>query len=84
MSNGVNFDFLCIPILIIASFMSANKSSKFLGLILGCVGMILPIIRFFKIISVEGGFLSPSPGVGMYLVILFGVINIFAALNSNN
>ena len=83
MSNGVNFDFLCIPILMIASYMSANKSTKSLGIMLGFGGLLLPVIRFVRIISVDGGFLQPSPGVGMYLVIIFGVINLVAALNNN-
>ncbi len=83
MSNGVNLDFLCIPILIIASYMSANKSSKSLGIMLGLGGLLFPVIRFFRIVSVDGGWLQPSPGIGMYLVIIFGVINLVAALNNN-
>ena len=82
MGNGINFDFLCIPVLMIASYMSANKASSSLGLMLGIGGLVLPVIRFFRIVTVEGGFLQPSPGLGMYLVIIFGIINLIAASNN--
>lgn len=84
MGNGINFDFICIPILIAASFMSANSSSKSAGIMLGLGGLLLPIIRFFKIVTVDGGWLAPSPGLGMYLVIIFGIVNLVVAINSTD
>ena len=80
MSNGVNLDFLSIPLLIGASVMGLNSSTKVISIILGVIGLGVAGNRFIAITSSElGGFLAPSVGLGLYLVIGFAIINIIAA-----
>jgi hypothetical protein len=79
MLNGVNLDFLSIPLLIGASVMGLNSSKKVISIILGVIGLGVAGNRFIIITSSEGGFLAQSVGLGLYLVIGFAIINIIAA-----
>ena len=79
MSKGTNLDYLSIPLLIGASVLGLNSSTKVISIILGVIGLGVTGNRFIDVVSSEMGMLSPSVGLGMYLVIGFALINIIAA-----
>ena len=84
MSNGVNLDFLCIPLLIGAAVMGSSSSTKVISIILGVIGLGMAGNRFIAITSSDlGGIFAPSIGLGMYLVIGFAIINIVVAAKND-
>ena len=84
MSNGVNLDFLCIPLLIGAAVMGSSSSTKVISIILGVIGLGMAGNRFIAITSSDlGGIFAPSVGLGMYLVIGFAIINIVVAAQND-
>jgi hypothetical protein len=84
MSNGVNLDFLCIPLLIGAAVMGSSSSTKVISIILGVIGLGMAGNRFIAITSSGlGGIFTPSIGLGMYLVIGFAIINIVVAAQND-
>ena len=59
MLNGVNLDFLSIPLLIGASVMGLNSSKKVISIILGVIGLGMAGNRFIIITSSDlGGIFS--------------------------
>ena len=59
MSNGVNLDFLCIPLLIGAAVMGSSSSTKVISIILGVIGLGMAGNRFIAITSSDlGGIFS--------------------------
>jgi|ETNmetMinimDraft_1059919.scaffolds.fasta_scaffold03449_3 hypothetical protein len=84
MSYG-NLDFLCIPLLIGAAVMGSRssivRSSIVISIILGVIGLGMAGNRFIAITSSDlGGIAALGVGLGMYLVIGFAIINIYAQI----
>ena len=87
MSDRINLDFLCIPLLIGAAVMGSSSSTKVISIILGVIGLGIAGNRFYKTIStdLQGALevLEPSVELGMYLVIGFAIINIIVTAQND-
>lgn len=85
MSHGYSLDFLCIPLLIGAAVMGSRssivRSSIVISIILGVIGLGIAVNRFIAITpSDDDAIFALSVGLGMYLVIGFAIINIYAQI----
>ena len=77
-----NADLIGVLLLVIGGVLIIAKSDKTISLVLAIIGGAFPCYRFYKIITVgDTGALTPSFGIGGYLLIAAMIIQIAAYLD---